>query len=118
MANAVVGQSGGPTGVINASLIGIVEEVCKRSDKIDKLYGAVHAVQGMVKEDFIDLKTLSIQVAEQVAAIVFAELEVVGLVPDFKVPHPPPEVFRHPRGPAGICVRIQRILIDRIPVCE
>ncbi len=68
MANAVVGQSGGPTGVINASLIGIVEEACKHSNKIDNLYGAVHAVQGMVKEDFIDLKTLSIQVAEQVAA--------------------------------------------------
>ena len=28
-ANAVVGQSGGPTGVINASLVGVIEEVCK-----------------------------------------------------------------------------------------
>ena len=29
-ANAVVGQSGGPTGVINASLVGIIEEAKKR----------------------------------------------------------------------------------------
>ncbi len=59
-ANAVVGQSGGPTGVINASLVGVIEEVCK-SSKIGNLYGAMHAVQGIVKEDFVDLKRLSIQ---------------------------------------------------------
>jgi len=66
-ANAVVGQSGGPTGVINASLAGVVEEVCKNS-KIENLYGAIHAVQGIVKEDFIDLKKLSIAELEGIAA--------------------------------------------------
>ena len=54
-ANAVVGQSGGPTGTINASLVGVVEEVGKHSE-IENLYGAVHAVEGIVREDFIDLK--------------------------------------------------------------
>jgi len=66
-ANAVVGQSGGPTGVINASLVGVVEEACKHS-KIENLYGAVHAVEGIVSEDFVDLKKLSSEVLEEVAA--------------------------------------------------
>ncbi len=57
-ANAVVGQSGGPTGVINASLVGVIEEA-KKHPEIKKLYGAVHAVAGLVKEEFIDLKKLS-----------------------------------------------------------
>jgi len=66
MANAIVSQSGGPTGVINASLVGVIEEVCKHSE-IENLYGAIHAVQGIVKEDFIDLKKLSLDVLEAVA---------------------------------------------------
>ncbi len=66
-ANAVVGQSGGPTGVINASLAGVIEQVCK-NDKIENLYGAIHAVQGIVKEDFIDLKKLSVSDMEGLAA--------------------------------------------------
>ena len=66
-ANAVVGQSGGPTGVINASLVGVIEEANKHPE-IENLYGAVHAVAGMVKEDFIDLKTLSADILEEVAA--------------------------------------------------
>jgi 6-phosphofructokinase 1 len=57
-ANAVVGQSGGPTGVINASLVGVIEEA-KKHPEIKNLYGAVHAVAGMVKEEFINLKKLS-----------------------------------------------------------
>ena len=66
-ANAVVGQSGGPTGVINASLVGVIEEANKHPE-IENLYGAVHAVAGMVKEDFIDLKKLSADTLEEVAA--------------------------------------------------
>ncbi len=65
-ANAVVGQSGGPTAVINASLVGVIEEVNKHSE-IEDLYGAVHAVAGIVKEDFIDLKKLSADKLEEVA---------------------------------------------------
>jgi len=66
-ANAVVGQSGGPTGVINASLAGVIEE-CRKHPEIEKLYGAVHAVAGMDKDEFIDLKQLSDEALEQVAA--------------------------------------------------
>ncbi|MFH1615483.1 MAG: 6-phosphofructokinase [Planctomycetota bacterium] len=66
-ANAVVSQSGGPTGVINASLAGVIEEA-SRHDVIVNLYGAVHAVNGIVKDQFIDLKKLSPEVLEEVAA--------------------------------------------------
>ncbi len=66
-ANAVVGQSGGPTGVINASLVGVIEEANKHPE-IENLYGAIHAVAGMVKEEFIDLKKLSADTLEEVAA--------------------------------------------------
>ncbi len=66
-ANAIVGQSGGPTGVINASLVGVIEEAKKHSE-IENLYGAIHAVAGMVKDDFIDLKKLSAGTLKVVAA--------------------------------------------------
>ena len=66
-ANAVVGQSGGPTGVINASLVGVIEEAHKHPE-IENLYGAIHAVAGMVKNEFIDLKKLSPETLEVVAA--------------------------------------------------
>ena len=66
-ANAVVGQSGGPTGVINASLVGVIEEAHKHPE-IENLYGAIHAVAGMVKNEFIDLKKLSAEMLEVVAA--------------------------------------------------
>jgi 6-phosphofructokinase 1 len=65
-ANAVVGQSGGPTGVINASLVGIIEEA-KKHPEIENIYGAIHAVAGMVKDDFIDLGKLSADELEVVA---------------------------------------------------
>ncbi|MHC4329307.1 MAG: 6-phosphofructokinase [Planctomycetota bacterium] len=66
-ANAVVGQSGGPTGVINASLVGVIEEA-KKHPEIENIYGAIHAVAGMVKDDFIDLDKLSADELEVVAA--------------------------------------------------
>jgi 6-phosphofructokinase 1 len=67
MANAIVSQSGGPTGVINASLVGVIEEASKHRE-IDRLFGGVHAVAGIVKEHFIDLKKLSVDTLERVAA--------------------------------------------------
>ncbi len=66
-ANAVVAQSGGPTGVINASLVGVIEEA-KKHGEIENIYGSIHAVVGMVKDDFIDLTNLRPQTLELVAA--------------------------------------------------
>ncbi|MHC4619326.1 MAG: diphosphate--fructose-6-phosphate 1-phosphotransferase, partial [Planctomycetota bacterium] len=66
-ANAVVGQSGGPTAVINESLVGVIEEAAKHP-QIQNLYGTIHAVAGIVKEEFIDLKKLSAETLKKVAA--------------------------------------------------
>ncbi len=65
--NAVVAQSGGPTAVINASLVGVIEE-CQKHAAIGTLYGAVHAVAGMAKDDFVDLTNLSAEQLELVAS--------------------------------------------------
>ena len=64
--NAVVGQSGGPTCVINQSLVGVIEEVCEQ-ECIGKLWGAVHGVQGIVKDQFVDLKTISRRELDDIA---------------------------------------------------
>ncbi|MBN2019712.1 MAG: 6-phosphofructokinase [Sedimentisphaerales bacterium] len=66
-ANAVVGQSGGPTGVINASLVGVIEEA-KKHPEIANLYGAIHAVTGIVKDQFINLKKIPAKTLNLVAA--------------------------------------------------
>jgi len=66
-ANAVVAQSGGPTAVINASLVGVIEQ-SRKYPEIQTIYGAIHAVAGMVKDDFIDLTNLSSETLERVAA--------------------------------------------------
>ena len=54
MINAIVGQSGGPTAAINASLSGVIRG-CKESEKIDILYGAFYGVQGVFDEHFCNL---------------------------------------------------------------
>ena len=56
--NAVVGQSGGPTVVINQSLVGIVK-AAKQRKEIGKIYGARNGVRGMLEEQFIELQVLS-----------------------------------------------------------
>ena len=63
--NAIVAQSGGPTAVINASLIGVLEGF-KRFGK-GTLFGAIHAVDGIKKRDFVDLtKTVGVRRGEQI----------------------------------------------------
>jgi ATP-dependent phosphofructokinase / diphosphate-dependent phosphofructokinase len=64
--NAVVGQSGGPTAVINQSLVGVIQGV-KECGHIDQLLGARHGVRGIVDEKFIDLKKAGGELLERVA---------------------------------------------------
>jgi len=66
-ANAVIAQSGGPTAVINASLVGVIEAANKHAE-IENLYGGLHAVAGIAKDQFIDLKKLSADTLQTVAA--------------------------------------------------
>ncbi|HBE09150.1 MAG: 6-phosphofructokinase [Eubacterium sp.] len=53
MSNAIVGQSGGPTAVINSSLAGVYEAAKQRGAK--HVYGMLHGVQGLLEEKYIDL---------------------------------------------------------------
>jgi 6-phosphofructokinase len=52
--NAIIGQSGGPTSVINASLIGIAE-AAQQFEAIDKVLGMRFGIEGFMQEDIIDL---------------------------------------------------------------
>ncbi len=64
--NAVVAQSGGPTVVINASLVGIIETI-QQSGLAKSIFGARHAVRGMMDGDLIDLSPMSPKDLELVA---------------------------------------------------
>jgi len=52
--NLVVGQSGGPTAVINNSLVGVVHEALEQAD-IGGVYGMLHGIAGVLNEEFTDL---------------------------------------------------------------
>lgn len=53
--NIIVGQSGGPTAVINSSLAGVYKNAIERG--FDKVYGMLHGIQGLLDEQYIDLST-------------------------------------------------------------
>jgi len=58
--NVLVGQSGGPTAVINASVAGVIAEALNH-DCIEEIYGTLNGVLGILNEDFIDLASESQQ---------------------------------------------------------
>ncbi|MDT7833741.1 6-phosphofructokinase [Aquabacterium sp. OR-4] len=67
MNKILVAQGGGPTAVINQSLVGVVLEA-RRHKGIDRVYGARHGVRGIVNEDFVDLTQETSHNLELVAA--------------------------------------------------
>ncbi|MDO9203011.1 MAG: 6-phosphofructokinase, partial [Hydrogenophaga sp.] len=50
----LVAQGGGPTAVINQSLVGVALEA-RRFQNVKRVYGARHGVRGIVDEEFVDL---------------------------------------------------------------
>ena len=56
--NVIVGQSGGPTAVINASLYGVVSEALKHTDAIENVYGMVNGIEGFLNGQIMDMKPL------------------------------------------------------------
>ena len=58
--NAIVGQSGGPTAVINASLYGVVYEALNREDVIGTIYGMINGIEGFLNENMMDMKPLEV----------------------------------------------------------
>ena len=53
--NAIFGQSGGPTSVINASAAGVFTEALKQTGVIEKVYGAANGIVGILNEKFYDI---------------------------------------------------------------
>lgn len=63
----LVAQGGGPTAVINQSMVGVVLEA-RRFSNVTKVYGALHGVRGIVNQDFLDLTQETTHNLELVAA--------------------------------------------------
>lgn len=57
MSNCLIAQSGGPTSVINASLGGCIEKALK-TETINKIYGSLHGIVGILNDNIIDLSDI------------------------------------------------------------
>lgn len=56
--NVIVGQSGGPTAVINASLYGVVYEALNREDACGTVYGMINGIEGFLNDQIMDMEPL------------------------------------------------------------
>lgn len=56
--NVIVGQSGGPTAVINASLYGVVYEALNREDACGTVYGMINGIEGFLNDRIMDMEPL------------------------------------------------------------
>ena len=64
--NVLIAQGGGPTAVINQSLVGAVLEA-RKFPEVGRVYGALHGVRGIVNENFVDLTQATTHNLERVA---------------------------------------------------
>ena len=58
MKNMIVGQSGGPTAVINGSLYGVVSEGFKHPESIEHVYGMINGIEGFLNNQIMDMHPL------------------------------------------------------------
>lgn len=72
--NAAIGQSGGPTAVINQSLVGAVEQL-KLFKSVKKIFGMRHGVSGLTKDELVDMRKLT---TAQLAAIARSPAAALG----------------------------------------
>ena len=79
----LIAQGGGPTAVINQSLVGAVT-VSREYADIEAVYGAFHGVRGIVNEDFIDLGGEAAENLERVATTPCSALGSTRDKPDVK----------------------------------
>jgi 6-phosphofructokinase len=79
----LVAQGGGPTAVINQSLVGVIQEA-RRFAEIDVVYGARHGVRGIINEDLVDLSQETSVSLEAVAATPSSALGSTRDKPDRK----------------------------------
>jgi ATP-dependent phosphofructokinase / diphosphate-dependent phosphofructokinase len=83
LGKVLVAQGGGPTAVINQSLVGVVLEA-RRQKGVDLVYGARHGVRGIVSEDFVDLTQETSHNLEMVAHTPSSALGSTRDKPDLK----------------------------------
>ena len=86
----LVAQGGGPTAVINQSLVGAVLE-SRKFQEVQRIYGAFHGVRGIVNEDFVDLTQETSHNLELVANTPSSALGSTRDKPDLKYCQ---EIFR------------------------
>ena len=55
--NCIVGQSGGPTCVINSSLLGVIQEA-KKHPEIEVVYGTLNGINGVITDNLVNLSNL------------------------------------------------------------
>lgn len=79
--NAIIAQGGGPTAVINQTLVGAILEAQKSQD-IERLYGAIHGVEGIVNEEMIDLTQVSSVALDEIATTTASALLSTRVKPD------------------------------------
>ena len=56
--NLIVGQSGGPTAVINGSLYGVVTEAMRHTEEIGEIYGMINGIEGFLNGHMMDMRSL------------------------------------------------------------
>jgi 6-phosphofructokinase 1 len=78
---ALVAQGGGPTAVINQSLVGVVLEA-RKFQNINRIYGALHGVRGLIDEQLVDLTRETTHNLEMVALTPSAALGSTRDKPD------------------------------------
>ena len=91
MNNMLIGQSGGPTVAINASLSGAIWEAM-RSGEVHEIYGARNGLQGILKKEIIDLKR-SIQNEDDLALLKETPAMALGSC-RFKLPDFPSDTYQ------------------------
>jgi ATP-dependent phosphofructokinase / diphosphate-dependent phosphofructokinase len=79
----LIAQGGGPTAVINQSLVGAVLSA-RALPGVERVYGARHGVRGIVNEDFVDLTLETSAHLERVAATPASALGSTRDKPDLK----------------------------------
>ncbi|MBN2864721.1 MAG: 6-phosphofructokinase [Thiotrichales bacterium] len=57
--NVLYAQAGGPTAVLNASAIGVIEMTKRHPEKFDKIYAAINGIKGVLEETLTDVTGLS-----------------------------------------------------------
>jgi len=88
--NIIVGQSGGPTTAINATLAGVVRQAM-RSEEIGEVYGALHGIEGLLQRRIIDFRA-SMKTAEDFARLAATPSAALGSC-RYKLPPAPHEAY-------------------------